>query len=275
MRKLARLLLAVGLLAGAPAGPAAAQENFPALVVNAVELSGDGSIAGTNFNNGVLLGLKEINAAGGVLGRRVEAITLDIQTKPEVAKAALRKAAEMDAVAVMGPVFSGMVAAGMDEIRANGIPTFVGGEATGLTLQGNPYLFRTSLSQAAAMPRLARYLREGMSVRSVAMVWVDNEFGRGGREAMTKALAAEGIRLVADLSARPGQTDFAEVAGKVREVDADATFVYLNEAETPPCVRAIHDAPYSKWVVGETTLMGQAVLDRTGEALSGARGHVG
>jgi branched-chain amino acid transport system substrate-binding protein len=58
----------------------------------------------------------------------------------------------MDAVAVMGPVFSGMVAAGMDEIRANGIPTFVGGEATDLTLQGNPYLFRTSLSQAAAMP---------------------------------------------------------------------------------------------------------------------------
>jgi len=109
----------------------------------------------------------------------------------------------------------------------------------------------------------------------VAMVWVDNEFGRGGREAMAKALAAEGVRLVADLQTRPGQTDFAEVAGKVREADADATFVYLNEAETPPCVRAIHDAPYSKWVVGETTLMGQGVLDRAGEALSGARGHVG
>jgi len=274
MKKLASLLLAVGLTACAPA-VAAAQENFPALVVNAVELSGDGSIAGTNFNNGVLLGLKEINAAGGVLGRRVESITLDIQTKPEIAKAALRKAAEMDAVAVMGPVFSGMVAAGMGEIRANGIPTFTGGEATDLTLQGNPYLFRTSLSQAAAMPRLARYLREGMGVTSVAMVWVDNEFGRGGREAMTKALAAEGIRLVADLSARPGQTDFAEVAGKVREADADATFVYLNEAESPACVRAIHDAPYGKWVVGETTLMGQGVLDRAGEALSGARGHVG
>jgi branched-chain amino acid transport system substrate-binding protein len=125
------------------------------------------------------------------------------------------------------------------------------------------------------MPRLARYLREGLGVTSVAMVWVDNEFGRGGREAMTAALAAEGIRLAADLPTRPGQTDFEEVADKVRGADADATFVYLNEAETPACVRAIHDAPYGKWVVGETTLMGQNVLDRAGEAMSGARGHVG
>jgi branched-chain amino acid transport system substrate-binding protein len=107
------------------------------------------------------------------------------------------------------------------------------------------------------------------------MVWVDNEFGRGGRGAMTAALAAEGIRLAADLPTRPGQTDFEEVADQVREADADAVFVYLNEAETPGCVQAIHDAPYDKWVVGETTLMGQNVLDRAGEAMSGARGHVG
>ena len=276
MRKPARrpLLLAAGLLALAPAATGA-QEKFPALVVNAVELSGGGAIAGTNFNNGVLLGLKEINAAGGVLGRRLEPITLDIQTDPEVAKAAVRKAAAMGAVAIMGPVFSDMVAAATDEIRAAAIPAFIGGEATGLTLQGNPYLFRTSLSQAASMPRLARYLRQGIAVESVAMVWVDNGFGRGGREAMTKALAAEGIRLVADLPTRPGQTDFAEVAAKARESGADAVFVYLNEAETPACLRAIHDAPYQRWVVGETTLVGQAVLDRAGEAASGARGHVG
>lgn len=276
-KRAARLLLLAALVAAATStvAPTRAQENFPALVVNAVELSGDGAIAGTNFHNGVQLGLKEINAAGGVLGRQLAGVTLDVQTKPEVAKAAIRRAAEMGAAAVMGPVFSGTVATTMEEIRASGIPTFMGGEATSLTLQGASNLFRTSLPQAAAMPRLARYLREGMGVATVAMVWVDNEFGRGGREAMTKALAAEGIRLVADIQVRPGQADFEEVGDKVREADADATFVYLNELETPPCVQAIHDAPYSKWIVGETTLVSQSVLDRTGEALSGARGHVG
>ena len=67
-------------------------------MVNAVELSGDGAIAGNNFNNGVLLAFKEINAVGGILGRKVDVVPLDIQTKPEMAKAALQKATELKAL---------------------------------------------------------------------------------------------------------------------------------------------------------------------------------
>ena len=145
------------------------------------------------------LAFKEINAAGGILGRQIDVVPLDIETKPEVAKAALRKAAELQAFAMMGPVFSDMVLATMEDIRAAERPTFVGAEAASITAQGNPYLFRTSLSQAASMPKLARYLKDGLRVESVAMVWVDNAFGRGGHEAMTKALAAEGIAVAADL----------------------------------------------------------------------------
>ena len=50
-----------------------------------------------------MLAFKEINAAGGILGRKIEVLPLDIQTKPEVARAAVRKAADMDAYALMGP----------------------------------------------------------------------------------------------------------------------------------------------------------------------------
>ena len=48
-----------------------------------------GAIAGNNFNNGARLAFEQINAAGGILRRQIEVVTLDIQTKPEVAKAAL------------------------------------------------------------------------------------------------------------------------------------------------------------------------------------------
>ena len=266
---------AIGVLALCWPLQVTAQEPFPAVVVNAVELSGDGAIAGNNFNNGVLLAFKEINAAGGILGRRIEVIALDTQTKPEVAKAALRKAAEMQAYAVMGPVFSDMVLAGMEEIEAGGIPAFVGAEAASVTAQGNPYLFRTSLSQAASMPKLARYLKDGLRVASVAMVWVDNAFGRGGHEAMAQALAAEGIAVAADLMTAPEQRDFAEVAAKVRASGAAAAFVYLNEREAADCLRALFDEAYGGWIVGETTLAGQSVIDLAGPAANGVRAHVG
>ena len=133
-------------------------------MVNAVELSGDGAIAGNNFNNGALLAFNEINAAGGILGRKIDVVTLDIETKPEVAKAALRKAAELQAFAMMGPVFSDMVLDVMEEIRQSRAPDLRRRRGGQPTAQGNPYLFRTSLSQAASMPKLARYLKDGLRV---------------------------------------------------------------------------------------------------------------
>ena len=149
MTKRALLLAAALTLAGLAAH---AQEAAPSVVVNAVELSGDGAVAGNNFNNGVLLAFKEINAAGGILGRKIDIVPLDIETKPEVAKAAVQKATELQAFAMMGPVFSDMVLATMEDIRSAERPTFVGAEAASITAQGNPYLFRTSLSQTESMP---------------------------------------------------------------------------------------------------------------------------
>ncbi len=58
----------------------------PVIVVNLAELSGAGAIAGTNFVNGVELAFKEINAAGGILGQRIQVVTFDTESKPEVAK---------------------------------------------------------------------------------------------------------------------------------------------------------------------------------------------
>ena len=136
-----------------------------ALVVSVVELSGDGAIAGNNFNNGLQLAFKEINAAGGILGTKVEVISLDTQTKTEVTKAALNKAAEMNAYAVMGPVISDMVLASMEEIRRNEIPTYIAADAASITQQGNPYIFRSSLSQTVTMPKLARYLKDDSAPR--------------------------------------------------------------------------------------------------------------
>jgi branched-chain amino acid transport system substrate-binding protein len=231
------LLVAAALLLAAQL-PARAQDQAPAVVVNALELSGAGAIAGNNFNNGALLAFKEIDAAGGILGRKIDVVTLDIETKPELAKAALAKATELQAFAVMGPMWSGIVLDVMEEIRQAGRPTFVGAEAVSATAHGNPFVFRTSLSQSESMPKLARYLKDGMRVGKVALVWVDNPFGREGRDALAAALAAQGIEVVADLMTAPEQRDFTEVAAKAGALGANAVFVYLNERESADCLRA-------------------------------------
>ena len=66
------LALAVPLVAAAQA---------PVKIYSIVELSGAGATAGTNFDNGVKLAVKEINAAGGILGRKIEYTSVDTQTQ--------------------------------------------------------------------------------------------------------------------------------------------------------------------------------------------------
>lgn len=75
-------------------------------IANIVELSGAGTTSGTNFKNGVELAVKEINAAGGILGSKIETSTLDTQSNPGVAKGLVQKAVDDNVFAVFGPVFT-------------------------------------------------------------------------------------------------------------------------------------------------------------------------
>src|SRR5204863_7041087 len=82
--------------------PSLAQQ-APVRIVGLVELSGTGATSGTNFDNGVKLAVKEINATGGILGRKVEYTSSDAQSAPQTAKALAQKAVDEGAYVVMGP----------------------------------------------------------------------------------------------------------------------------------------------------------------------------
>jgi branched-chain amino acid transport system substrate-binding protein len=181
----------------------------PVPIVGIVELSGAGATAGTNFNNGVKLAVKEINAAGGFGGRPLAYTEHDTQTNPGTAKALAQKAVDQNAYLVIGPVFSGSILVSMSETRRAEVPNVIGGEAAAITQQGNPYVFRSSFTQAAAMPKVARYIKDSIKAKSVAVIYVNNDFGKGGRDAIVKDLEAQGIKVVADISTDPGQVDFS------------------------------------------------------------------
>ena len=90
----------------------------------------------------------------------------DTQTNPGVAKGLATKAIDDGAFAVFGPVFSGSIMVSMAETRRAEIPNFTGGEAAAITKQGNPYIFRTSFTQATAMPKVARYIANNLKAKN-------------------------------------------------------------------------------------------------------------
>ncbi len=264
--------LIAAVLAFGTAGAAAQQTvNMPIVI----ELSGAGAVSGTNFRDGAVLAIEEINARGGILKRRINAPQSDTQSNPGVSRAQVQKAIDSDPYVILGPVFSGSVKVNMILCQQAEVPQITGAEAAEITQMGNPYIFRTSFGQQMSMPKIANYIRDGLKAKSVAVLWVNNDFGKGGRDTFLKEMKSRNIKVVADVSTESGQVDFAADVVKLKGANADAIFVYTNEEESARFLREARKQGVAKPLIGETTLLGQKVIDLAGEAANGAKGHVG
>jgi branched-chain amino acid transport system substrate-binding protein len=253
--------------------PALAQNTLK--IPNIIELSGAGATVGNNWKNGSSLAVDEINSAGGILGKKIQLEFVDTASDPGKARAAFQRALDEKPIAIFGPIYSGSVSATLQLTNEAQVPQIIGGEAANLTAQGSKYLFRTSFGQNVSMPKIANYLRDTVKAQSIAIVYVNNDFGKGGRNAMVKELGARGIKVVTDLSTEAGQADFATDVIKLKRANADAVFVYLNEEESARFLIEAKKHGLDKPLIGETTLLGQKVIDLAKDAANGVKGHVG
>lgn len=275
INKTARLpLLAAWLLASTALGmPAMAAE--PLVIPDVDELSGPGAVSGTNWRDGTILAMEEINAKGGILGRPLEIHHMDTQSNAGVARAQFQKALDNTPYVVLGPIYSGSVKVSMGLAEKAEIPMIVGGEAADLTQAGNKYIFRTSFGQQFSMPKIANYIHDGLKAKTVAVMWVNNDFGKGGHDSILKELAKRDIKVVADVSTEQGQVDFAADVVKVKAANADAVFVYSNEEEDARFIKEARKQGLTTPMIGETTLLSQKVIELAGDAANGVQGHVG
>lgn len=264
--------LAAAWAAGLPALAAAAE---PLRIAVVAELSGSGSAAGTSFQRGVELAVRHVNEEGGVLGRPLQATVADTRSDPVTAAAQVQQAVKGEHFAVFGPVYSDSVLSSMAHTRPAEVPHFIGGEAMAITRQGHPALFRTSFTQAIAMPKLAVYLSERTAIRRVALIYVDNDFGRGGFEALKLAMSTGRAELALAVPTKQGQANFAQAVSEVKASGADAVIVYCHEEESAHALRELRSQGWRKPVYGESTLVSQKVIDLAGPAAEGVIAHVG
>ena len=268
MSRLAWAIVASTLAFGGTAG---AQ---PIKIADVVELSGVGASNGNNWKDAVELAFAKINAKGGILGRKIELTHYDTQTNPGVSRAQVQKALDGEPYVILGPIYSGSVKVNMGLAQQAGVPQIVGAQAADLTQMGNPFLFRANIGQQAGMPKIANYIRDEIKAKTVAVVWVNNDFGKGGRDGFTREAAGRGIRIVADLSIENAQVDFTADVLKVKGAGAEAVFVYLNTEESARFLREAHKQSLNVPLVGETTLLNQTVIELAGPAANGVRGHI-
>jgi branched-chain amino acid transport system substrate-binding protein len=268
-----RILIALGgLMVAAATALAASAQNVVKLAIVA-EITGGGAPSGNMWRDGVILAVEELNKKGGVHRRRIESFVMDTQTDPPTSVAVIRRAINERPFAILGTVYSSSTVANMEIAREAGIPQISGSESVLVVQKGNPNIFLTSFSQQVGFAKLVRWLVEDLKANKIALIYVNNAFGRGGREMFLKFLKDRGKSVVADISTEPQQADFTAELTQVRASGATHLMIYSHEEENARIMIQMRKLGLNVEPVGDN-LCAQTTIDAGGDAMNGARCHV-
>jgi branched-chain amino acid transport system substrate-binding protein len=184
-------------------------------------LSGPYADRGQSEQYGAQLALNEINEAGGVLGRPVEAFYADNACKPDIGVPATKRLLEQANVpVVIGALCTPVTHAIMPVMQDAKVPLviatsagqdFVDASGPG----GNAYAFKTIPSEVDIAHGLIRYL-SGKGIKSVAIVTETGGFPEANAKALAAAAHAAGMTVTAQVLIAPNTSDFAPLIDQLK-----------------------------------------------------------
>src|SRR3977135_2365428 len=166
----------------------------------AAALEGPSSALGQGMRQGILAAFAEINAKGGVHGRKLKLISRDDGYEPDRSIAMTKKLIEEDKVfALIGPVGTPTAAAAQPIATAAKVP-FIGA-FTGAGFLRNVALenvINVRSSYGAETEAWIRHLTEDLKISKIAILYQDDAFGRTGLDGVKAAMKKRNMELVAE-----------------------------------------------------------------------------
>lgn len=222
--KLSQLKTWIAIAAALAAGSAAAQQAIKIGVTQ--PLTGAFAASGNYVTEGAKIAADQINAAGGVLGRKIQLVIEDNKSNPTEAVATAEKLIGKDKVPVMmGAWSSTLTLAVMPKLMEYEVPMLVETSSSGkITTSGNPWIFRispTSEMEARAFAPMTKSL----GIKTAAFLSTNNDFGLGAAKEFAEALAKQGVKIGVRETMDPKATDFSAQLAKIKASGADTLLV--------------------------------------------------
>jgi branched-chain amino acid transport system substrate-binding protein len=214
-----------GLIAAAlSVSPATAQEVIRIGVTQ--PLTGAFAASGNYVTQGAKIAEDQINAAGGVLGRKIQLIVEDNKSNPTEAVATAEKLISKDKVPVlMGAWSSGLTLAVMPKLMEYGVPMLVETSSSGkITVSGNPWIFRISPTSEMEAKAFAGYVKT-LGIKKADFLATNNDFGLGASKEFSEMLKAQGTAIGEIETMDPKATDFSAQLAKIKNSGSDTLFV--------------------------------------------------
>ncbi len=206
------------------AGPVVAQDTIKIGVTQ--PLTGAFAASGNYVTEGAKIAEEQINAAGGVLGKKIQLVIEDNKSNPTEAVATAEKLIGKDKVPVMmGAWSSTLTLAVMPKLMEYGVPMLVETSSSGkITTSGNPWIFRispTSEMEAKAFTPTTK----AMGIKKADFLSINNDFGLGAAKEFSAMLKEQGVQVGVMETMDPKATDFSAQLAKIKASGSDTLFV--------------------------------------------------
>jgi branched-chain amino acid transport system substrate-binding protein len=217
----AALGLAIGMLVSASAGAADTIR-----IAVAGPFTGPVTQYGEMVKQGVDTAIEQINAKGGVLGKKLVAVTMDDACEPKQGPVVANRVVNEKIHYVVGHVCSGATIAATDIYNDEGVVMVSPSATSPAVTDGKNYdfIFRTIGRDDQQGPAAADFIAKQIKPKRVAVLHDKQSYGQGIATAVKKELEKDGVKVVMFEGINAGDSDYSAVITKLKSVDAD--FVY-------------------------------------------------
>ena len=197
------------------------------------EMTGANATYGTSVVNGMKLALKEINANGGVLGKKVDIVVADSKSEPAEAANAMSKVINQDKTPLaMGIFTSSSAIAACNVSESAKVPYLaIGATNPKVTLDDKtgkvkPNTFRVCFIDPFQGTVGANFVLNELKVKKAA-VFVDNssDYSKGLAEFFKKAFTSKGGQVISEEAYLQKDTDFKAVLTKIKTTNPEVLYI--------------------------------------------------
>lgn len=266
MKALAKLILGSAVLLVAPF---AASADAVRIGFNA-PLTGFAAADGNSALIGAQLGVEQVNAAGGINGVPMELVVYDDQASPkEAAPLAVKLTTQDGVTAGISGSYSGSTRAAATIFQENAIPYISAYAVHPDITRAGDYVFRTSFMGEVQGRAGAKLIGDLMGLKRVAMITLNNDFGKSLANGFKEKAAEFGIEITGESEYSIKDREFGPIVAKVKSDNPDAIYASGYFFTAGPLVRQIRAAGITAPVIGQEGYDSQKFIEIAGPDAEG------
>jgi branched-chain amino acid transport system substrate-binding protein len=198
-----------------------------------LSLSGSDSTFGTDTRDGIELAVEEVNAAGGVKGKKVKVLYEDDKSTTQEASQKVRQLIDRDkVVAILGEVASSRSLAGGLIANTSHVPMVTPSSTAVEVTQGREWVFRTCFTDDQQGVVAARFVFNDLKKKKVAVFYAAQDtYSSGLARSFRDELKKLGGEIAIDKGYQKGETNFTTYLNELKAANPEMIFVpnYYNE----------------------------------------------